>query len=152
MAALFRIDTRDEIVTDASAGGRTDFKNASRTQRDGLEISAEWPLGARVRGKHVPTPGSTRASPTGSPRARRRSPCGRREAARAFRGRSLSAELVWRHAASGFHAAAELRASSKVYVNEANTDAAAGYAVTSLRAGFEQGRDAVALPGVRARG
>ncbi len=54
----------------------------------------------------------------------------------------LAAELVWRHAASGFHAAAELRASSKVFVNEANTDAAAGYAVASLRAGLEQRHEA----------
>ena len=48
------------------------------------------------------------------------------------------AEGVWRHAPSGFHAAAELRYSAKVYVNEANTDAAPAYTVINLRAGFEQ--------------
>ncbi len=45
-AALFRIDTTDEIVTNGNAGGRTDFKNASRTRRDGLELFAEGALGA----------------------------------------------------------------------------------------------------------
>src|SRR5207237_429063 len=48
------------------------------------------------------------------------------------------AEGVWRHAASGFHAAIELRHVDKVYVNEANTDAAAGYTIAGVRAGLEQ--------------
>src|SRR5439155_22470135 len=37
--AAFRIDTRDEIVVNSASGGRTDFKNASRTRRDGVEAS-----------------------------------------------------------------------------------------------------------------
>lgn len=83
-AALFRIDTRNEIVTNSSTGGRSDFRNASRTQRDGLELSFESVL------------------------------------------------------PSGFQAGIEYRASQKVYVNEANTDAAAGYGVANVRAGFQQ--------------
>ena len=50
----------------------------------------------------------------------------------------LNGELIWRHQPSGFHAAIEYRASSKVYVNEAGTDAAAGYGVANVRAGFQQ--------------
>ena len=37
----------------------------------------------------------------------------------------------------GFHAAAEVRHSGKVYVNETNSDAAAAYTVVNLRAGYE---------------
>jgi iron complex outermembrane receptor protein len=37
--ALFRIRTDDEIVTDISAGGKTAYRNATRTSRDGLELS-----------------------------------------------------------------------------------------------------------------
>ena len=40
--------------------------------------------------------------------------------------------------ASGFHVAAEVQAAGKVFVNDANADAAAGYAVASLRAGIER--------------
>lgn len=38
-AALFQTDTRDEIVADASSGGRTTYKNAGQTRRRGLELS-----------------------------------------------------------------------------------------------------------------
>jgi iron complex outermembrane receptor protein len=43
-AALFDIETRDEIVVDTAAGGRTTFKNAGRTERRGLELAAETVL------------------------------------------------------------------------------------------------------------
>ncbi|WP_242550053.1 TonB-dependent receptor domain-containing protein, partial [Pantoea agglomerans] len=38
-AALFQTDTQDEIVADASSGGRTTYKNAGQTRRRGLELS-----------------------------------------------------------------------------------------------------------------
>ena len=44
-AAVYRIDTRDEIVTNTSAGGRTDFRNASHTRRDGIELTLDARLG-----------------------------------------------------------------------------------------------------------
>ncbi len=40
-AALFAIDTEDEIVVDVNAGGRTTFKNAARTERRGFELGLE---------------------------------------------------------------------------------------------------------------
>jgi iron complex outermembrane recepter protein len=50
-AALFAIETRDEIVVDISSGGRTTFKNAGRTERLGFELAVETilrgPLGAQ---------------------------------------------------------------------------------------------------------
>ena len=39
--ALFKIVTRDEIVVDQNQGGRTTFKNAGHTDRNGMEIGAE---------------------------------------------------------------------------------------------------------------
>jgi iron complex outermembrane receptor protein len=44
-AALFGIETRDEIVVDVNQGGRTTFKNAGRTERRGLELAGQsaWP-------------------------------------------------------------------------------------------------------------
>ena len=47
-------------------------------------------------------------------------------------------ELVWRDAASGFHAGAELRHSGKVFVNDQNSEAAGAYPIGSVRAGLQQ--------------
>jgi iron complex outermembrane receptor protein len=135
--ALFRIDTRDEIVVDSSAGGRTTFRNASRTRRDGLELSASGSLGAGFEGAVAYTRLDARFTQgfvSGSPPVP--VPAGSRLPG--VPGSTLYAELVWRHAASGFHAGAELQASGRVFVNDANTDAAAGWAVAGLRAGIER--------------
>ncbi len=40
-AALFAIETKNEIVVDTNAAGRTTFKNAGRTERYGFETGAE---------------------------------------------------------------------------------------------------------------
>lgn len=136
-AALFRIDTRNEIVTNSSSGGRSDFRNASRTQRDGFEMSVEsilpagfetyaaytW-LNARFKGAYsAGTPPVTVASGNLLPGVARS---------------VLYGELAWRHQPSGFHAAIEYRASAKVYVSEANSDVAAGFGVANVRTGFQQ--------------
>ncbi|WP_337881398.1 TonB-dependent receptor, partial [Rheinheimera sp.] len=39
---LFRTDTDDELLTDQSSGGRTTYKNAGRTAREGLEWLWYW--------------------------------------------------------------------------------------------------------------
>ena len=37
--AVYRIDVTDEIVVNTNAGGRSTFKNASKTKREGLELA-----------------------------------------------------------------------------------------------------------------
>ncbi len=51
---------------------------------------------------------------------------------------TLYGELVWRHAPSGFHAAIEGRHNAKVYTDDQNSEAASGYTIWNMRAGFEQ--------------
>jgi iron complex outermembrane receptor protein len=51
---------------------------------------------------------------------------------------SLYGELVWRHAATGFHAGAEVRHNGRVYVDDANTASAAAYTIANVRMGLEQ--------------
>ena len=51
---------------------------------------------------------------------------------------TLFGELIWRHAATGFHAGLELRANGKVYVNDVNSGFADPYTIGNLHAGFEQ--------------
>jgi iron complex outermembrane receptor protein len=50
-AALFAIETKDEIVVDVNMSGRSTFKNAARTERVGFELAAETampgPFGAQ---------------------------------------------------------------------------------------------------------
>jgi iron complex outermembrane receptor protein len=139
--ALFHIDVTDEIVVNTNAGGRSTFKNASKTQRDGAELAWEgrfrhgfeaglaytW-LNARFTEAFttaISTPSTQVTVNAGS-----RLP--------GVPEQSLFGELVWRYAPVGFHAGVEVRHSGKVYVNDPNTEAAAAYTVWNLRAGFEQ--------------
>ena len=39
---LFHINTRNELVVDTSLGGRTSFRNAEKTKRQGVEIQLDW--------------------------------------------------------------------------------------------------------------
>ena len=134
--AAFRVETRDEIVVNSNVGGRSDFKNASRTRRDGFEASLEgraaafeyvlaytW-LDARF------TEPFTSGTPPAVVPSRSKLP--------GVPGTVFHGEVVWRHAASGFHAGGELHSAGKVYVNEQNADAAPAYTVVNLRAGFGQ--------------
>jgi len=132
--ALFRIETRDEIVVDAAIGGRTSFKNASRTGRDGIELSWDIALGpatnlflsaARVDARFKESFTSTGTVSAGN-------------ALPAVPRNVLYAELTWKHPPSGFAMGFDVRRSSKLYVDDANSDAADGYTLATLRAGFEQ--------------
>ncbi|TRW48668.1 TonB-dependent receptor [Aliidiomarina halalkaliphila] len=41
-ASAFTIDTRDDLVVDQSIDGRTTYRNAARTERQGIELSTYW--------------------------------------------------------------------------------------------------------------
>ena len=136
-AALFHIETRNEIVTNSSSAGRSDFRNASNTRRDGVELSFESTLpcsfetivaytylNARLRDKYSAGTPPIEVAPGNRLSGVARS--------------VLYGELIWRHQPSGFHTALEYRASAKIYVNDANTESAAGFGVANLRFGFQQ--------------
>ncbi|MBI4204953.1 MAG: TonB-dependent receptor [Betaproteobacteria bacterium] len=135
--ALFRIDVKDEIVVNTSSGGRTDFKNAAQTRREGVELlwthrfahDIETALAYTLLDAQFRQPFGSGAPATTVP-AGNRLP--------GVPPYSLFGELVWRHPASGFHAGVEARRNGKVYVNDANSEFAAAYTVWNLRAGFEQ--------------
>ena len=50
-AAVFHIDTRDEIVVFDNFGGRTSFQNASKTRRQGVELALDTLLTPTVSAK-----------------------------------------------------------------------------------------------------
>jgi iron complex outermembrane receptor protein len=132
--AYFDTETQDEIVVDTNAGGRSTFKNASRTRRNGLEASWQAVLPANFDALVAWTVLNARyVDPftSGGPvQAGNRLP--------GVPASTLYGELRWRQPASGFSTALEVRRNAKVFVDDANSDAAESYVVANVRAGFEQ--------------
>lgn len=133
-AVVFRADTRNEVVSAGSSGGRTVYANAGKTRREGLELSMDATLPAGFNATLAYT--NTRAeyrdlvTPAGADLSGKRIPGVPRQV--------LYGELGWRHLASGFSSAAEVRGASRLSANDTNTAQAPGYVTTALRAGFEQ--------------
>jgi iron complex outermembrane receptor protein len=135
--ALFRVDVADEIVVNSSSGGRTDFRNAARTRREGVELAwqgrfasgFEAALAWSALDARFTQPFAGGAPPVTVPAGNRLPGV---PAVTAY------AEVLWRHAASGFHAGIEGRHVGRVHVNDANSESAAAHTVWNLRAGFEQ--------------
>ncbi|MDE2082240.1 MAG: TonB-dependent receptor [Burkholderiales bacterium] len=138
--ALFQARTEGEIVTLTNLSGRATFQNAGSTQRRGVEASwshrvlgdlrlqaaATW-LDARYRSSFTTCAGTPCSTPTQLIAAGNLMP----GLARA----SFYAAAAWQPE-QGWHAGAELRALSRVAVNDANSDYAAGFAVASVNAGY----------------
>lgn len=130
-AAVFQARTDDELVVDASSGGRTSYKNASKTRREGFELSVdtEWQHGLSSR-MAVTALRAVYDTAFGSVAQGNKLP--------GVPSRSLYGELAWK-GTSGFSAAVEALANSKVYVEDTNAQTPApGYAVANLRFGAEQ--------------
>ena len=139
-AALFHTRTRDEIVTRTNSGGRSSFQNAGATRRRGLELSwsavpaPDWQLqmahtwlDARYREAFATCNAAPCAVPTQVVPAGHRIP---------GIAQSITAiEAAWQPA-RGWRAGAELRRSSRVYVNDANTEAAPSFTTLALHAGY----------------
>ncbi len=132
-AALFEVRTDNEIAVDTSSGGRTTFRNAGRTKRSGLEagLSAAWGNGFGLAFAYTYLTARYSDTVTGSAIL----------AGNFIPGvprQTIHAEGSWKHRPSGFGVALEMRGVSKVWVNDANNDAAEAYTIANLRLGFEQ--------------
>ncbi len=149
--ALFGVNTRDEIVTLSNVGGRSTFTNAGASTRRGWEASwaAVWAgdlelraavthLDARYRDGFLTCAATPCTTPTQQIPAGNRIPGVARISA--YGSAAWAPPVGWR-------AGIELRASGRVYVNDLNSDAAAGYHVVNLNAGyaFKLGRGEIAL-------
>jgi iron complex outermembrane recepter protein len=137
-AALFQVGTSDEIVTRTNSGGRSTFQNAGSTRRRGVELewSAASDAGWLVQfaqtwldARYAEAFGSC----SGTPCAPATIPVGNRipGTARAI----AAAELAWQPA-RGWGAGAELRSSSQVFVNDANSDAAPGFTTLAVHTSY----------------
>lgn len=139
--AVFDIRTEDEIVVDTNTGGRSTFKNAGKTRRQGLEVSATARLPAGFSTTVAATVMQARfAQPFISG-----SGTGARPVAEGARlpgtpERYGYAELAWKPAGAwgGLSLGAEVVATGSIVVNDINSDRAPSSTVLNLRAGFEQ--------------
>jgi iron complex outermembrane receptor protein len=126
-AALFQVRTRDELVVDSSSGGRTSYRNASATLRQGLELSADADLHAGFSARVAAT--LLRAiydeAFTGVAEGNRLPGVPRT---------SLFGELAWKDADGRLQAALETVASGEIHPDDANAAAPApGYAIVNAR-------------------
>jgi iron complex outermembrane receptor protein len=131
-AAVFDIETRDEIVPETSLQpGRNVFRNAGRTERRGVELGAETLLAGPFEARAAYTwLDATFAGDFGTPDAGNRLPGVPKE--------QLYAEGAWRYAPWGMRIALELLHRSRVPVNDANSEFAASFTVVNAVIGFEQ--------------
>jgi iron complex outermembrane receptor protein len=139
-AAIFQTGTQHEIVTQTNSGGRSTFQNAGATERRGLELAgshrvfdhlklqlAYTLLDATYRDAFV----TCTATPCAA--ANVTIPGGSRIPGIARS--SAFASAAWAPP-SGLRAGLELRSLSKVYVNDANSDAAAAFNIASANVGY----------------
>ncbi len=131
--AVFNSRSKNEIVQEQSIFGRSTFRNVDNVRRRGAEVSwrSDWNrqlsssvaytwLDARFRESFSSANGITSSGNRlpGAPE------------------HSLYTELQYRWQ-NIVTTAVEMRAESKSYVNDINSDASGGYAVFNLRAGYE---------------
>jgi iron complex outermembrane receptor protein len=134
-AALFDIETKDEIVVDTASGGRTTFKNAGRTERRGFELAAETvrpgPWGAQLALTYLDASfAETFASGTATIPAGNLIPGVPKRQAYA----------LGRYRTEAFFAGIEALWRSEVAVNDANSEFADAFSVVNAFAGLSQRR------------
>ena len=139
--ALFETRTSNEIATLSNVGGRSTFQNVGSTRRRGLEAAWSADLRENLRAQARLHP-ARRALPRHLPDlhgdavpGRRTSPSRPATASRASPATRSTAPLGW-VPPLGWRGGVEARALSKVWVNDANSDAAAGFATVNANVGY----------------
>jgi iron complex outermembrane receptor protein len=151
--AAFYIRTANELAVLQNSGGRTVDQNINETTRRGLElgVDAAWAGGFSARVAYtyikavaaqpyftcVAAPCNPLSNPMGPPPANYL-PVAAGNFLPAVPRNSLYLGLTWNYAPLGFATTLEALSRSKIYADDRNSDAAAGYWVANLRAGFEQ--------------
>lgn len=126
-AAVFQVRTTDELAVDTAVGGRTSYRNAAETLRQGLELSLDssWRSGVSTR-LALTTLRAVYDAGFGTVRAGSRLP--------GVPNANAYGELAWKDSADRYGAALEAIASGRVYAEDANADTPApGYGVLNLR-------------------
>jgi iron complex outermembrane receptor protein len=139
--AAFRTGTEHEIVTQTNLGGRATYQNAGATRRQGLEASGAWQLTPALQAQLAATWLDARyvdgfLTCTATPCASANQAVAAGNRIPGIARSALAGSLVWQPA-SGWRTGLEWRALSKVYVNDLNSDAAAGHGLMAAHLGYQ---------------
>ena len=151
--AVFYIKTIDELAVLENFNGRTVDQNIGETTRRGAELAvdANWSGGFSARFAYtyiravvaqsyftcVTAPCNPLTTPAGRPPANY-FPVAAGRFLPAIPENSVYVGLTWTYSPWGFSTTLETQGRGKIYADDRNTDAAAGYWVANWRAGFEQ--------------
>lgn len=140
--AAFRINTDSEIVVATSGGGRTVYKNAGKTSRDGIELALASTLAPNLDATFSyallnATFDESFVGNTGLVAVGNRIPGAPKTTA--------YAELAWKLPSFGLSTALEARYTGEIHVNDTNSDAAEAATVVNWRIALEQKFGALTL-------
>ncbi|ENZ8426990.1 TonB-dependent receptor PqqU [Klebsiella aerogenes] len=130
-AALFQTDTDNEIVVDSSSGGRTSYKNAGKTRRQGMELGLDQQFGDSWKLKAAWTwlNATYRTNVCGS------SDCnGNRIPGIA---RNMGYASFGYQPEQGWYAGSDIRYMGDIMANDANTAKAPSWTVVGLTTGYK---------------
>ena len=137
--AIFSVGTSNELVVDTNNGGRTTYRNAGRTERNGIELaySGRWSDSITAHLALTALDATFKDSFTGG--------AGAVASGNRLPGvpnQLVFGEIAWRPklagALAGFNAGIEMVHSGKLFVSDINSDSTDAYTIFNLRAGLEQ--------------
>ncbi|CAI3154571.1 Ferric aerobactin receptor [Acinetobacter calcoaceticus] len=132
--AVFHTKTKDDIVSAGNSNGRSTFRNADKTLREGVEFAwnkklwrdltatASYTYLDATFDADIPTSGSVAQIPSGN-------------AIPGIAKNQAYASLAWQPT-HGLYGGVDIQYMDKVYVNDTNSDAAPSYSVTSANVGY----------------
>ncbi|MFV5363020.1 TonB-dependent receptor [Acinetobacter oleivorans] len=132
--AVFQTKTKDDIVSAGNSNGRSTFRNADKTLREGVEFAwnkklwrdltatASYTYLDATFDADIPALGSIAQIPSGN-------------AIPGIAKNQAYASLAWQPS-HGLYGGVDVHYMDKVYVNDTNSDAAPSYSVTSANVGY----------------
>jgi len=132
--AVFQTKTKNDIVSAGSSNGRSTFRNADKTLREGVEFAwnkklwrdltatASYAYLDATFDADIPALGNIAQIPSGN-------------AIPGIAKNQAYASLAWQPS-HGLYGGVEVQYMDKVYVNDTNSDAAPSYSVTSANIGY----------------
>ena len=132
--AVFQTKTKDDIVSAGNSNGRSTFRNADKTLREGVEFAwnkklwrdltttASYTYLDATFDADIPASGSVTQIPSGN-------------AIPGIAKNQAYASLAWQPS-HGLYGGVDVQYMDKVYVNDTNSDAAPSYSVTSANVGY----------------
>lgn len=132
--AVFQTKTKDDIVSAGNSNGRSTFRNADKTLREGVEFAwnkklwrdltatASYTYLDATFDADIPALGSIAQIPSGN-------------AIPGIAKNQAYASLAWQPS-HGLYGGVDVQYMDKVYVNDTNSDTAPSYSVTSANVGY----------------